>query len=420
MNHPPSDSASNGPLGTPDEQSLPTAEPAVSEPKAKEFVPSQREILPDRFWSRLKPQRRQDIRLIGMMLAIKALCMVFAVQSFHVWADQPTKGWRSWLEVWNRWDAVNYLKLAEFGYHATGEMRPMMVFYPLYPWLINLFTYVTRDYLVSAILISTIASFFVGLLLFRLIALDYSAEIAERTVWFLFIFPTSYFLHIGYTESLFLALALGCLLAARRQDWSLAGCLGAFACMARGPGILLIPTLMVEAFCQYRATRRWQWQWLWIPIVASGFGVYLWINAREAGNAFAFMQIRRESYYISMSWPWVGIRQSIGALGHNPAAAEMSGRQELIFIALGFVGMIISCIKLRPVYSVWITLNWLIITCVSFIASVPRYTLVMFPLHLLFALMAAKAKAWEVILTVWSLLFLALFISAFARGFWAY
>lgn len=380
----------------------------------------QSEQLPRQSKWRLTPQMRRDARLMGMVLAIKAVCMLFAVQSFHVWADKPVGGWHGWLEVWNRWDAVNYLKLAEFGYSATGEMRPMMVFYPLYPWGISLVTRITGDFLLSAFLISTVASLFVGLLLFRLIALDYSSKLAERTVWFLFIFPTSYFLHIGYTESLFLALALGCLLAARKQDWPLAGCLGALACMARGPGILLMPTLAVEALTQYRATRRWQWQWLWILFVASGFGVYLWINAREAGDPFAFVQIRRESFYIAMGWPWLGIQQTIGALGHNPAAAEMSGRQELTFIALGLVGVIVSWFRLRPVYSVWMTLNWLIVTSVTFIASVPRYTLVMFPLHLLFAQLAAKGRVWEIILTVWSLLYLALFISAFARGFWAY
>lgn len=385
---------------------------------SSQTAPSEPLLRRSRRWWNL--QMRRDARLVGMMLAIKAVCMLFAVQSFHVWADKPIGGWHGWLEVWNRWDAVNYLKLAEFGYSATGEMRPMMVFYPLYPWCISLVTRVTGDFLLSAFLISTVASLFVGLLLFRLIALDYSPKLAERTVWFLFIFPTSYFLHIGYTESLFLALALGCLLAARKQDWPLAGCLGALACMARGPGILLMPTLAVEALTQFRATRRWQWQWLWILFVASGFGVYLWINAREAGDPFAFVQIRRESFYIAMGWPWLGIQQTIGALGHNPAAAEMSGRQELTFIVLGLVGVIVSWFRLHPVYSVWMTLNWLIVTSVTFIASVPRYTLVMFPLHLLFAQLAAKGRVWEIILTVWSLLYLALFISAFARGFWAY
>ena len=40
---------------------------------------------------------------------------------------------------------------------------------------------------------------------------------------FLLIFPTAYFLHIGYTESLFLALVLGSFLAARTDRWWLAG-----------------------------------------------------------------------------------------------------------------------------------------------------------------------------------------------------
>ena len=41
------------------------------------------------------------------------------------------------------------------------------------------------------------------------------AAVAMRAAWFLLIFPTAYFLHIGYTESLFLALVLGSFLAAR-------------------------------------------------------------------------------------------------------------------------------------------------------------------------------------------------------------
>lgn len=374
---------------------------------------------PRQLWWRLKPQMRRDVRLMAMMLAIKMLCLIYGVQSYHVWVDQPLNGWRGWLEIWNRWDALSYLRLAQQGYSATGELRPAMVFYPLYPWLIRLVSYLTHDFLLSAFLISTIASLSAGLLLFRLIALDHSPKLAERTVWFLFIFPTSYFLHIGYTESLFLALALGCLLAARRQDWPLAGFLGAFACMARAPGLVLLPTLLVEAFCQYRATRRWQWQWLWIAEAACGFGAYLWLNNYLAGDPFAFVQIRREHYYIALASPQVGLSQTIGRLSLNPAAAEMTGTQELIFIALGLAGLIAAWVKLRPTYSVWMTLNWLLVTSVTFIASVPRYTLVLFPLHLLLARLAAN-RFWEVVITVWSLLYLALFSSAFVRGYWAF
>ena len=65
----------------------------------------------EKFWLRLKPQMRRDARLIGMMLAIKAVCMVFAVQSFHVWADQPVGPLR-------------------FGVARTGYSTKLQNFYP--------------------------------------------------------------------------------------------------------------------------------------------------------------------------------------------------------------------------------------------------------------------------------------------------
>ena len=69
-----------------------------------------------------------------------------------------------------------------------------------------------------------------------------------RAAWFLLIFPTAYFLHIGYTESLFLALVLGSFLAARTDRWWLAGILGGLAALTRINGLVLIPALAAEAW----------------------------------------------------------------------------------------------------------------------------------------------------------------------------
>ncbi len=171
--------------------------------------------------------RRRELRIIAIVVSIKALFFIFAVQSYQVLQNQRVVGVRGWLEIWNRWDALNYQKLAQFGYSATGERLPLLVFYPLYPWTVRLVAFVTRDYLVSAFIVSTLASLVTAVLLLRLVELDYSEELAQRAVWFLFIFPTSYFLHIGYTESLFLMLVLSCLFAARKQRWLLAGLFGA-------------------------------------------------------------------------------------------------------------------------------------------------------------------------------------------------
>jgi hypothetical protein len=56
---------------------------------------------------------------------------------------------------------------------------------------------------------------------------------------------------------------------------------------------------------------------------------------------------------------------------------------------------------------------------VSFALSVPRYTLTMFPIYILFA-MLARRRVWLGVITFWSILYLSFFASLFAWGRWAF
>jgi hypothetical protein len=152
----------------------------------------------------------------------------------------------------------------------------------------------------------------------------------------------SIFLHVEYSESLFLALALASILAARMDRWCWAGVLGAFCWMTRGVGAVLLPALAVEVTQQYWARRCWNRQWLWIAVVPAGFAVYLFVNWHVAGNPFAFLQTGKISFEQSFALPLVGIGQALWALYPTPREAEMVGAQELFFAALGFVCTIIS------------------------------------------------------------------------------
>ena len=363
--------------------------------------------------------RHHEWRMIGVVISIKALLFLFAGQSYQALQDERVGGLRGYFEIWNRWDALNYQKLAQFGYSATGELQPLLVFYPLYPWTVRLFALFTRDYVLSAFIVSTLASLVTAIVLLRLVELDYSKDLAQRAVWFLFIFPTSYFLHIGYTESLFLMLALGCVYAARKQRWFPAALFGALTCLTRANGLVLVPVLVMEAAHQYWTTRRWRWQWLYIPLVGLGFGGYLLLNQHVTGDAFAFTHLMQQFFSKSLSSPISGIDNAIGSMSRAPSEAEMIGTQEVLFIALGLVCTIVSWIKLRPAYSVWMTGNWLLFVSVSFVLSVPRYTLIMFPIYILFSMLAAR-RVWLAVITVWSILYLAFFASMFAWGRWAF
>jgi hypothetical protein len=340
---------------------------------------------------------------------------VVGVKSYPILWDRYAPRPDNWLQIWDQWDFGYYHEIAEFGYGAYGAGDGSFAFYPLFPWLMRLVTYITRSYLVAGLLISGIASIVAAVSLRRLVRIDYSASVAMRSVWFFLIFPTAYFLHVPYSESLFIALAVPCLIAARTERWWIAGLLGALCWMTRGVGVVLVPALAAEAAQQYYTKRRWDWRWLWIAMVPAGFVLYLLINWHVTGNAFAFLQTRTVTFHQSFAFPSVGIRQAIRA--HYPTAeeAEMMGVQQLIFVVLGFVCMVASWIKLRPVYAVWITAMWFLVTSANFLQSVPRYTLTMFPIFILFALLG-RNRSWYAVITVWSLLFFALFAVLFARG----
>jgi Gpi18-like mannosyltransferase len=363
-----------------------------------------------------------DARLVGVMLAIKALVLLYGAQAYAVWSDKGLASFYDWLSIWNRWDAPHYLDIARAGYVAGGVEARWIVFYPLYPWLVRACAFVLGDELVSAFFVSTVASLAAGLLLYRLAEFDEPEAVARASVFLMFVFPTSYFLHIGYTESLFIALSVGAFLAARVRSWWLAGALGALAAAARVNGLLLIPALALEAWDEYRGGgRRWRWEWLWVGAAALGFGVYLLINWKVFGHPFEFLNKQEQYWSKSLTWPWVGIGAAWDSIwGRAPSEAQMVGWQEFFFVLLGLALTVWAWLRLRASYAAWMTLNWLLWTSTKFVLSVPRYTLVMFPAYILLARAASSRPVWNAVITVWSLLFLALFAARFVQGYWAF
>jgi hypothetical protein len=362
--------------------------------------------------------QRDDWIVLGWVLAISVLFFIFGTKAYQILANQRIASFQGWLELWSRWDADQYLRLAKFGYTSDSIWKAWL--YPLYPWCIRVVAWITGNYVVAALIVSGTALFFAAVLLRRLVSIDFAPEVALRSAWFFLIFPTAYFLHVCYTESLFLALVIGSVLAARRERWWLAGLLGALSWMTRANGIILLPTLLVEAAHQFWVTRRWNWRWLWIGIVPAGFGVYLLINWKVSGAPFAFLESRKALFAVSASWPWIGLRGTIGVLQHwKPTDAEMIGAQELYFIILGLICAIASWLRLRPTYAMWISGNWLLVTSASWLLSMPRYALAMFPIFILFALLAGN-RLCNALITIWSLLFFALFTSLFVWGHWAF
>lgn len=358
--------------------------------------------------------------LVAMVLIVKASLFIFVGFAYQIVNGQTLATAWAYLEIWNRWDGPHYLDIAQRGYQASGADRVLLVFYPLYPWTIRAFATIFRNTLVSALAVSTVASLAAAVELYWLAILDDTPRLARAAVWFLFIFPTSYFLHTDYSESLFLALILGAFLAARDDHWMTAGTLGMLAGLAHPNGALLFPALGADVLSRFWRQRRFKIRWLWIGLIPLAPLIYIIINYYVTGDPRAFMGIEREHWFHFVVPPWRGIADNLNvALTYGPYEAQIIGVQVLFFIAAAFLATIFCAWMLPVSYTVWMAANLLLFTSTSWDLSAPRYVLAMFPMFILIARLA-RYRYWNTAITVWSLLWLGTLTTQFVVGHWTF
>ncbi|HMT06660.1 MAG TPA: mannosyltransferase family protein [Pyrinomonadaceae bacterium] len=369
----------------------------------------------------LKKNEWLNPNVILICLLVKTMLLVYGYHSYEVFVDKPFDDFNSYLKIWTRWDAESYLNIAEFGYVDEGPKRFLLVFFPLYPLLTSLTARFVQNYILSAFIISGVASVALAISFRSLVKLDFSQKTAQKAVLFLFIFPTSYFLHIPYTESLFLALTIGCFWAARTNKWVLAGILGMLACQSRINGIILLPALLFEIWEQYKESRITNWRWSSICMIPLGFISYLILNYAVSGKPLMFLEYQRENWGKYLQLPFEGLWGKFRTIiDQSPANSNMVGFQELLFVAIGFLSIVFAWKYLRRSYLVWLIANWILFVSTSFILSVPRYTLTMFPIFILMSIASQRDWKIDVLFTTWSILYLALFTSLFVKGHWAF
>ncbi len=160
------------------------------------------------------------------------------------------------LGPWQRFDTQRYLVIAREGY--ANEQNS--VFPPLYPLAIRavgtLFGGGSMANLTAAILIANLACLSYLILLHHVVTQEINAQTATRTLIYLVLFPTGFFLFAPYTESIFMLLTLGSLWAGKNGRFWLAGTLGFFASLTRLTGWILIVPLAYEVWQQQIVERK--------------------------------------------------------------------------------------------------------------------------------------------------------------------
>lgn len=202
------------------------------------------------------------------------------------------------VEPFRNWDGTWYRLVALNGHDPGGaNFVAKAAFWPLYPWLMKTghdFTGLSPESV--GYIISNISFLGALLLVFRLVTLDFNANVARATVVGLAIFPTTFFFTAVYTESLFMMLAVGSLYAARKNEWFVAGVLGLLAALTRSAGVMLLAPLAVLFAQQYGWNpRRWFPQAFSAALPALGPLIFGW-HLRESGSKFLD--------WVNVQWQW--------------------------------------------------------------------------------------------------------------------
>lgn len=358
---------------------------------------------------------RPWLTLLLLALLVKALVVTLTLIEFGAGPD-PLAALGS---VWDQWDARHYVYLATHGYTATGDGRNLIAFFPLYPALISAVAAVGLPARTAALLISNLAGLIAAILLYEVARVDASEKAAWRAAAFFTVFPTAYFLLVGYTEALFCALAFGAVLATRRQRFVAAGLLGGLAAAARLTGLALLPSLLIELFSARHALTR-AWRAIVAPLlILLGFATYLATNLLVLGDPVAFIAVQRQHWSHSLSAPWVGFAAAVrGITWRVPWEKLTVGGGEIAGGITAYATATLSWLRLRPADAAYATVVTAMITFLPFWLSIPRYLLSMYPLFLL----AGRIRSRWLYLSMVALSFTALVVLAlaFGRGYWAF
>jgi len=320
---------------------------------------------------------------------------------------------------WTQWDATHYLYLATHGYSATGDTRNLIAFFPLYPALISAMAAIGLPARGAALLISNIAGVIAAIALYELARIDDREKAAFRAAAFFLVFPTAYFLMVGYTEALFCALAFSAVLLARRQQWVGAGMLAGLAAATRLTGIALLPVIVIELFMARRLLRS-VWEALLPPsLIVLAFATYLATNLLVLGSPIAFVSVQREHWAHSLAAPWNGFAAAIRSISWRVPWEKLTvGGGEIAGGLAAYATTTLSWLRLRPSDAAYATVVTVMVTFLPFWLSIPRYLLCLYPLFLL----AGRIRNRWIYLVMVSASFVAqiVFGLAFGRGYWAF
>lgn len=229
------------------------------------------------------------------------------------------RGWyftpHRFLDIWGRWDSGWYMIIVKNGYQPSSDIMTIqsnVAFFPFYPYLVRFVSNLLPFFAISegriffiGVMLSNL--FFIGsiILLYKLVfELFQDQALAKRSVWFLVLYPASFFFSSFYTESTFLFFVLLAFYFSEKKFWLGAGIAGLVLSVTRPNGvIILIPLLFL-----YFESKKWDFRSIdisivWLLAIPFSLLYYLYLNQQLTGK-FLGPFLAQSSWGRDFMLPW--------------------------------------------------------------------------------------------------------------------
>lgn len=316
----------------------------------------------------------------------------------------------TFFQGWMRWDAVHYINIAKDSYWGVIEdgQYLMLVFFPLYPYLLRLFSVVIENQALAGMAVSSL-SFAGGICyLYCFANREYGARAARIAVCLLTLFPFSFFYGGIMTESLFFLTSVASLYYLRSHRYLPAALWGMAASMTRMHGILLVAALLVEIAVEEKvlSVRFWKERSSGergrvllkaagaACVMSLGLLYYLLMNAWTTGNPFQFRIYQKEHW---SQGPGL-VTDTLQYLFHYASARPLGNSQIFLWIPevllFFFAALVLwygvkrCSISLMVYFFTYFLLNY----SVTWLLSAGRYMSAAVPMFLVLAVFCRKRR----------------------------
>ncbi|HEX9838767.1 MAG TPA: hypothetical protein VGA72_05445 [Anaerolineales bacterium] len=311
-----------------------------------------------------------------------------------------------WLAMWQRFDANWYISIAENGY---GGIRGDDHFPPLFPVLIRLIQPLFGSAFLAGLFLSHLATLYALKLLYDGFLEWGGTPVGKRALFFMLIYPTSFFLFSVYTESLFLVTALLSIRSMRVRSWAWAGFWACCAILTRLQGAALLLPMLYLMWMDYPFLRK-ATHWIGLSLSAAGGLFYLYLRSRQVSDGV--LPFVESEWHAQLVPPWETYWYAIQNLasGNFTFIDALNWAVVTLFIVLLAVGWR----KIPLEYNLYAAASLLImlirIVDTQPLISMSRYSLTLFPAF--FVLGLTGENPWIRRIIAYTFMLLNLYLSA--------